>query len=393
MIEPFNLYKRCEKDGKAHRCAKHPQCDCDWYDRVHRDGRRVWVHLPETAHNKPLAYRLAQKKRQDAVEIKEGLKMPEKDPAPLLGVVIKRYLAASVDSTKGKLTSTLEHFRDHIGANTPIDAITSTDIDGWRAVLLKLPSKKTGGTWSKNSVQRRYNGVKGLFSHLANPKRPDRELTVNPCEALDDWAEAPAPRRLWTSDLHWLINELPDIYRLPLTVGEHCIARRTEILTLLTKQLSPKGVVVTTVGKVKMGTIAFARQKQDGAVTADPQLVPLWVVNALWGQVRTAFQRHVFGDPPPEPDAWSSLLTRQLRALGEKHEIDTRGLSMHGTRHATATVVQATPGGGAETTRQMGGWKDLRQVQTYSDPGAGGKAVGALALHKAWRPKRIGGQR
>ena len=68
------------------------------------------------------------------------------------------------------------------------------------------------------------------------------------------------------------------------------------------------------------------------------------------------------------PDAWSSKLTRYLRRRGRTYHVDTRGLSMHGTRHTATTTMQDLPGVSAQTARVMGGWTTTRMVETYSRP-------------------------
>jgi integrase len=368
----IRLYTRCEK--KNQRCPTWPRC-CDYYDRVQRDGRRVWVHLPDTAGNKTMAQALALKKRQDASLVKAGLKAPDKPPAPMLSKAIAAYVEARRphDATVAtKLEPNLASFLASV-KDRPVDEVTPAIIEAWRTAQLSQKSKKRRGTISKNTIQRRYNSVKGLFRSLSDGK--DAVLADNPCDELEDWKETAAERRPWREDDVWLIDELPPLYRLPLLVGYHCGCRRTEALSLTRHDLGPTNDAISwiQIGRLKKAVLVRERIPIAG-----------WVVKELAAQLKTKFQTRVF-NPPPDPQAWSSLLTRKLRALGKQHGVNTRGLCMHGTRHTAATVMQDAPGVSAETAKQMGGWTTLRMVETYSHPQDASKqrAAEALAQHYA----------
>jgi integrase len=382
--EPFRLYRAC--DRKARRCASWPACACDWYDRPTRpDGRRPWVHLPHTATSKELAYRLAIKGRQDAQQIAAGLLAPPVAPAPRLGAAIRAYVASpavQAQATRGKVAKNLAGFLAAVG-DRPLDAITPAQIDAWRAGLLRRRSKKTGGTWSRNTVQRVCNSVRGFFTYAV----AELALTVNPCATLEPWSADPAPRRLWAPDEQWLIEALPPRFGLPLTIGLLCGCRRAEALALTKHDLSPKGFVFPG-SRPKLGWIAIQRKKQRGARVKVRIPLALALVEALRALLTSPFQEHVFGDPPPAPDTWSSQLTRQIRALGAAYAVDTRGLSMHGTRHTATTTMQDLPGVSAQTARTMGGWTTTRMVETYSRPAEASMQVAAMGLARAWQPKR-----
>lgn len=385
MKEPFRLYRQCER--KAHRCATWPACACDWYDRpTHPDGRRPWVRLPATATSKELAYRLAQKYRQDAVQIAAGLRAAPRPAAPLLSAAIRRYSATpaiEAQATRAKLRGNLAAFLAAIG-DRPLDQITPAQIDGWRAGLLLRRSKKTGGTWSRNTAQRVFNSVKGFWTWAVAALDG---LETNPCAALPDWRADPAPRRLWQPDEQWLIDALPPAFGLPLKVGFLCGCRRSEALALTKHDLSPKGF--TFPGSTpKLGWIALQRKKQRAGRVKVRIPIALSILEQLRGLLKSPFQEHVFGDPPPAPDAWSSLLTRHIRRLGVAYALDTRGLCMHGTRHTATTTMQDLPGVSAQTARNMGGWTTTRMVETYSSPAEASLQVAAMGLATRWKPQR-----
>jgi integrase len=384
--EPFRLYRRCEKNGRAARCPAWPACACDWYDRPTRpDGRRPWVRLAHTATSKELAYRLALKARQDAQQIAAGLVAVPKAPAPRLRAALAAYLATpavQAQATRAKLATNLAHFVAAVG-DRPIDAILPPTIDAWRAGLLLRRSKKTGGTWSRNTAQRVFNSVKGFFAYAV----ADLALAVNPCAALPDWSADPAPRRLWAPDEQWLIDVLPPAFGLPLKIGFLCGCRRAEALALTRHDLSPKGFVFPG-SSPKLGWIALQRKKKRGALVKVRIPIALAIVEELRALIVSPFQQYVFGDPAPSPDAWSSQLTRRIRALGATYHLDTRGLCMHGTRHTATTTMQDLPGVSAQTARNMGGWTTTRMVETYSSPAEASLQVAAMGLAARWKPRK-----
>lgn len=320
--------------------------------------------------SKAAAYTLAQKKRLDRTLVAGGVKAAPRPAAPLLSTFIAEYVKTQRPLQKTadtKLAPTLAHFlavvRDRL-----LDGVTDTLIEDWRRTCLAIPL-------SANTVQRRYNSVRGMFREATERGL----LVVNPCERLADYAGPVAPRRLWRPDEQWLVNELPDRYRLPLKVGFLCGCRRTEVLSLTKHDLGPTNV--------KISWIFITRLKKRAAVRVRVPIAGL-VVRELAGQLKTPFQLHVFGDPSPEPNSWSSLLTRKIRALGKTHHIDTAGLCMHGTRHTATTLLQDTAGVSSETTREMGGWTTTRMVETYSHPQAAGLQRAAEALAANFRPTR-----
>lgn len=386
MKEPFRLYRRCEKDGKKHRCPAWPACACDWYDRPTRpDGRRPWVHLPHTAGSKELAYRLALKARQDAQQLAAGLVAAPKAPLPRLGAAVRAYCATpSVQAQKTcrKLETNLAGFLAVVG-DRPLDQITAAQIDTWRAGLLLKRSKKTGGTWSRNTVQRVFNSVKGFFAYAV----ASCALEANPCAPLADWSADPAPRRLWAPDEQWLIDVLPPAYGLPLKIGFLCGCRRAEALALTRHDLSPKGFVFPG-SSPKLGWIALQRKKQRGARVKVRIPIALAIVEELRALIVSPFQQYVFGDPAPSPDAWSSQLTRRIRRLGTTYCLETRGLSMHSMRHTATTTMQDLPGVSAQTARNMGGWTTTRMVETYSSPAEASLQVAAMGLAARWKPRK-----
>lgn len=386
MKEPYRLYTRCEKNGPAGRCPTWPRC-CDWYDRPRRDGKKVWVHLPNTAGNKPAAYQLAGKLRLDDTLVKKGLKAPDRPPAPPLGAAVKDYLAAWTGRTKGKLVKILTGFVEAVGATVPVDAVTSTHVEKWLTALQERPStRRLGKSWSKNSVQRYYNGVKGFGSWLVEKGW----VEDSPCSPADR-KERPAARRLWSPEEEFLIGELPARFRLPITIARLCSIRRSEALSLTRHSLCPASFEGWDVDGVQFGWIAVQRVKLE---TGEERLpIAMSLIAELREQLATPFQTYLFPHPTKpgeaeEPDAWSSVLTRELRKLGKAHGIDVAGLCMHGARHTAATAMQDAPGVSADTTRQMAGWTTLRMVSTYSHPGDAGKLKAAAHLAATFRGGR-----
>jgi integrase len=138
-------------------------------------------------------------------------------------------------------------------------------------------------------------------------------------------------------------------YGLPLRVGLLSTARRSEVLTLTKHALSPKGFSYPNVSP-KVGWIEVQRKKKRAGMVKERIPLVASLVDELRAQLKSPFQVHVFGDPPPDPGAWSSLLTRELRHIGEQYDVDTAGLCMHGTRHTAATTLEAAPGVGTRTT-------------------------------------------
>lgn len=385
MKEPFRLYRRCEAKGR--RCPTWPACACDWYDRPTRsDGRRPWVHLPETATRKELAYRLAVKARQDAAQEAAGLLPPPRPPAPGLRAAIRAYTATptvQAQATRAKLAGNLADFLAAVG-DRPLDQVTAASIDAWRAGLLQRRSHKTGRTWSRNTAQRVYNSVKGFFAWAVDALEG---VPTNPCAALPDWSADPAPRRLWQPDEQWLIDALPPAFGLPLKIGFLCGCRRSEALALTRHDLSPKGFYFPG-STPRLGWIALQRKKKRVGLVKVRVPLALTLLAQLRALLKSPFQEHVFGDPPPQADAWSSLLTRHLRRLGVEYGIDTRGLCMHGMRHTATTTMQDLPGVSAQTARNMGGWTTTRMVESYSSPAEASLQVAAMGLAKTWKPVR-----
>jgi integrase len=357
------------------------------------DGRPKWIHLPNTAHNKPLAVKLAEKKRLDKTLEDEGLKAKPKKPAPMLSRYIATYTTTTDviagRKTMDKLTANLADFLAHVG-DRPLDQVSEQMVDDWRKALLKRRSKMTKGTWSPNTAQRVYNSVKGLFSYAV--KHVD-DFSANPCAKLADLSDNPAERRQWTPGDLWILDELDPLYELPLRVGLCSTIRRTEALTLTRHSLSPKGFAYDGITP-KVGWIEVQRLKKKVGMVKDRIPVAVDLIERLRKQLKSPFQRCIFGDPAPTPGAWSSMLTKELRHIGEQYGVDTKGLCMHGTRHSAASTLDTVPGVGARTTQRMGGWSNLSQVQRYSGRADASMLVAAVGLAKAWggrskRPKRL----
>jgi hypothetical protein len=273
--------------------------------------------------------------------------------------------------------------------NRPLDEITGSQIDAWREFLTR-PSKKTGGTWSKNTVQRVYNSVKGLFSRAdTDDDLAGTRYVKNPCAKLNDWSETPAVRRAWPRDLDWLITELDDKFRLPLMIMRYTGCRRTEALTRTKHDLSEVGYAIPGFTP-KMGWIAIPRQKKQTAQPADRLPIPVGFVKELRAQVKHPFQQHLMGDPPPNADAWSSELTRELRKLGAQHQLDTRGLCAHAIRHGVITGVQ-DDGASAMVAEKIGGWSGTsapQMVRRYSRVNEPSLLLAAATIAKSFRPTR-----
>jgi integrase len=183
------------------------------------------------------------------------------------------------------------------------------------------------------------------------------------------------------------IDALPPAFGLPLTIGFLCGCRRAEALALTRHDLSPKGYHFPG-SSPRLGWIALQRKKQRVGMVKVRIPIALRLVEQLRALLMSPFQEHVFGDPPPSPDVWSSLLTRQLRRLGLDYGVDTRGLCMHGTRHTATTTMQDLPGVSTQTAKLMGGWTTTRMVESYSSPAEASLQVAAMGLAKNFRPRK-----
>ena len=382
----MNLIRRCAKGRAELRCDTWPKCGCNYYYREQADGKRAWVCVEKSAHlSETKAHELAVAQRHEGRKQDLGLAPKPKVALPLLSVYVERTYLTTDEATKQatfetKLKPNLAEFVAHV-KDRPLDEVSEIHLESYRQMLLKLPSKKTGGTLSRNTVQRRFNSVRGLFAYA----EAKIDGFVNPCAKLDVYSETPAERVLWGQDQLWLIEKLPPRFKLPLKVGRLCGCRRTEALTLTKHDLSPKGFAFPGTSP-KCGWIKLQRLKKGGGQGKERIPIALTIVNELRALLASPFQLHVFGDPPPEPNCWSSQLTRKLRKLGEEYEVDVRGLSMHGTRHTATTLMQDAPGVSAKNAQSMGGWTTGRMVETYSHPAEAGMLAAATALARTYKP-------
>lgn len=391
MKEPFKLYRWCHKNGT--KCATWPECACDWYDHptLVIDGipMRRWVHLPHTATTKQLAYRLALANRQKHARIAGGLEAPVKPPAPRLSQYIETVAPASTAQGRRKTRKNLLDFLAFTG-DQPLDAVSSAVIGAWREALSTRYSKKTGSTWSQNTVQRVYNSVKGLFSHAdADTDLADTRYTTNPCAALADLSETPATRRAWPREQDWIIEQLDEYFRLPLMIIRYTGCRRNEALNRTKSDLSEADFALPGFSP-KMGWIAIPRQKKTSAQPEDRLPIPRTFVKELRRQLKHPFQQHLFGDPPPNGDTWSSLLTRALRKIGDEYQVDTRGLCAHGIRHGVITGVQ-DDGAPAMVAQKIGGWSDAsgpQMVRRYSRVNDKSLLAAAASIAASFQPTR-----
>jgi hypothetical protein len=389
--EPFALYRWCHKN--ATKCATWPRCGCDWYDNptVTIDGvrKRIWFHCEHTATNKDLAYKLALANRQKYVRIAGQLEAPEREPAPRLSKYIDQIAPASTDAGRKKTRKNLLDFLAFV-KDRSLDDITGSQINAWREQLLRRRSKKTGGTWSKNTVQRVYNSVKGLFSQAdRDDDLAGTRYTSNPCAKLEDWSETPAVRRAWPREADWIIEALDAYFRLPLKIMRLTGCRRTEALTRTKHDLSEIGYAIPGFSP-KMGWIAIPRQKKQTAQPEDRLPIPVAFVKELRAQLKHPFQQHLFGDPPPDGDTWSSQLTRAMKTLGVQHQVDTSGLCAHAIRHGVITGVQ-DDGASAMVAQKIGGWSGSsapQMVQRYSRVNDKSLLVAAASIAQSYRPKR-----
>lgn len=378
--------RRCDKGREDLRCAEWPKCGCNYYYREQVKGKRAWVCVEKSGYlAETKAHALAVAQRHEERKIDLGLAPKPKVALPLLSIYIEEtYLTADVATKQAtfatKLKPNLAEFLAVV-KDRPLDEVTEDHVEKYRQHLLTLPSKKTGGTLNRNTVQRRFNSVAGLFAYAAEKI----EGFTNPCAKLDEYKQDPAERVLWHPDQLWLIEALAPRFKLPLKIGRLCGCRRAEALALTKHDLSPKGFYFRGTAP-RLGWVALQRKKKGGGRVKERIPIALTIVNQLRALLQSPFQLHVFGDPPPNPDAWSSQLRRQLDALGAEHQIDVRGLCMHGTRHTATTLMQDAPGVSSKTAQQMGGWTTPRMVETYSHPAEAALIAAAAGLARSYKP-------
>jgi integrase len=169
-----------------------------------------------------------------------------------------------------------------------------------------------------------------------------KKLRVSPCEVVAAWDLEEKRRRVLSPDeLRIVLQGLPPKYALMCRVTLECLARLSEVLSLMRADIGPSWLLRRLKGGTRL------------RVGITPELAA-----DLRRQCATLEQVHVFGDPPPRQEATSSYFTRLFRGLG----LD--GVSHHSMRH-TGVTLMLDAGRNPQAIQRLAGWSSLRMLERY----------------------------
>ena len=324
----MSLYKRCAcPDPDA--CRAHP-----WYLKFKYQGATIRESTEQISKAKAA---LVEIKRHAAV-IDRGTGIA-KAPAPRLSVHVARYLEHAIGhhpataSTKdARILPTLQA----VIGDKRLDAITPFDIDRWRSARLKVISK--GRPLSRSTVNRELNVIRGLFTRAVEWQL----LEASPLEGIAPWkVDGTRVRTLTLAERGIVLTQLDPLHAMLCRVTLEALLRLSEVLLLRREDL---------------GAASIQRRLKGGRVSTIPVTPALVADLRAW--LKTPEQVHVFGDPPPDPNAVSSQLTRDARAHG------LRGISHHTMRHTGVTDMLAD-GISPIAIQEYAGWTSLRMLERY----------------------------
>lgn len=319
-----------------HRCACVGTGDCvhPWWMKFKYRGAVVRETTEQTSRRKAELVEI----RRHAAIIDRGTGLTPAT-APRLRAHVQAYLAwAQADHPATAITKDARILPTLVAVvgDKRLDAVTSFDIDRWRSARLKVVSK--GRPLSRSTVNRELTIVRGLFQQAI----AWQQLIASPVVGIAPWAVDDARVRILTHEERVVVlTRLTPLHAMLCRVTLEALLRLSEVLTLRREDLGPASI---------------QRRLKGGRVTTIP--VSQALIADLRGWLRTPAQVHVFGDPPPNPNAVASLMTRDFRANG------LRGISHHTMRH-TGVTDMLEDGISNRAIQEYAGWTSQRMLERY----------------------------
>lgn len=305
--------------------CKHEKCTCSWWYEFTIDGRR-YRRSTKTAH-KDVAGRIEIKRRNAILEGK-----PEIIPSPQLFAFVKDYVAAVEEEhrSSNKSLRVLDAFKTSIG-NLPLDKITPFAIEKWKLARVKVVKQST--------VNRELNVIAGLFSRAVKWGK----LTESPMPRVEKFNVDDSRVRILTQEeIAYIFANVPKHFRLMFQITLESLPRLSEVLSILRTHIGPTWIERRLKGgKVdRVNITASLRAELIAHLENRSVLFP-----DKHGKLH-------------DPRAISSLITRQMRALG------LAGVSHHTFRH-TGVTWMLEAGKNPRVIQKLAGWSSLRMLQRY----------------------------
>jgi integrase len=345
-----SLYHRCD-------CPNNLEADCAhaWHYKFESDGRRIQKSTKQTSKAKAAQVEL----KAHARMLDEGAGLVRR-VAPRLSVHLAAYLdwarddhPATADQKAGRtlMPSAARPAGDRryrvagssfleVVGDKRLDHISAFDIERWRSVRVKAPSR-CGGTMSRQTVNRELEIVRGVFSKAVEWKR----LAVSPMAGVKAWKVDDRQIRPLTADERRIVlTQLAEPYRTYCEVTLEALLRIQEVIRLRRSDL---------------GEASIQRRLKGGRVRRVP--VSRALIATLRGYLRTEDQEYVFANAagaPPNPRSVAQQMTWAFRAVGLPH------IHHHLMRH-TGVTDMLEDGINPKAIMEYAGWASLRMLERY----------------------------
>jgi len=343
---------------KKCKCPNKDSCKHPWYDRVQKNGRRVWICLG--TDSKSAANRIADKKRGDRALVDAGVPLPKPTVVRLLKTLTDTYLErarkdhpATADTKDAKVLASLLA----VIGNKDITTITDQDIERWRQLRARTYTR--GRYLSPVTVNRELHIVRGCF-HFAE----DQEwIGKSPCRTVKKWKTEEPRRRILQSPVEWrVVRDMPEPYATINLTTLLYLTRLSEVLRLTGDDLSPIGA-----------RKPYIEVRRKGG-RRDKVFVDAAHMARLRAQLTTPEQEYLFPHTPRKltkdrprkwQHPWRDPSTVSVYNCWYFRQRGMHGVSNHKLRHTGTTYHQTEAHTDASTLQVMGGWTTRRMLDIY----------------------------
>ena len=306
------------------RCACTKRCDHPyWYE----------FEIAGVRHRRSTKLTDKEKAESAAWKAKERAVTGEADvaPVPRLSEFVADYVEWAAGDHPASVAidqRVLRTFVTFIGAQTPLDRITSFHVERWRSAQ----AKKIG----RSTINRHTNVIRGLFSKAIEWKK----LTASPLKAVAHYRTDDTRVRVLTAEeMKVVLTGGSPTLRLACRVTLECLPRLSEVLNLHRTDIGPTWIQIRRKG----GRV--------DRVAITPELRA-----ELWAQAHRAMSGFVFRQR--HQGAVSAAFTNEFRGLG------LEGVSHHTMRH-TGVTLMLEAGVNPRVIQQLAGWSSLRMLARY----------------------------
>lgn len=348
------LYRRCD-------CKKSnkPGCEHPWWFKFTHEGKTFQVST--RISNKKDAGRAAKAKRDAMIAELSGVETPKQASAAAVTLqqLADRFLPfyrAHHPRSFDNARIAINHFVRVVGGDTLIRDVTPGTVEGYRAVRITEPTRRSGGTVGRGTVRTETITVRAMFRQaeiwyrgVRSPWAPVITPDGRKIESMEAWqVDEDEVQVLTPEQLRRCFSELPAPYNLFCEITYRVLPRIAEVCNLTRDDVA---IVLDRTGQ-RIGTLQRrlkgGKQKRVG--------IPVALAERLRAQLKSADQVALFPDHA-NSETVSSQFTRLFRALG----IAT---THHAFRH-TGITRMLDAGVNTNAIKELAGWGSLRQLARY----------------------------